>query len=359
MATKVINFGTDEFFISKYKELKSSRKMGEFFGCEKTTILNHCKKIGFDPKSLQSPKLTEKQKQEIISLYEEKTASELAKVYNVSDSLISKVWMEAGKRGKKRVGWCHDLTGQTFGYLTVIEKTDKRGPSGGIVWKCSCNCGLPSCLKEKDILGATLLEGKVISCGAVGKKNLEKGREVKNLVGQKFGHLTVIKRAENKIFPSGYSASQWLCKCDCGNETIILGSNLTSGNSQSCIYCKKSHGENKIEELLKENELPFTREQRFDTCKNVRPLPFDFYVNNQYLIEFDGKQHFEATGERFNEEVVKDIQKRDSIKNQWCKENNIPLIRIPYSHYNDLKIEDLLLETTTFLVNNADIKSRN
>lgn len=38
------------------------------------------------------------------------------------------------------------------------------------------------------------------------------------------------------------------------------------------------------------------------------------------------------------------------IKNQWCKDNNIPLIRIPYTHLDKLIIEDLKLETTTFLV---------
>ena len=53
------------------------------------------------------------------------------------------------------------------------------------------------------------------------------------------------------------------------------------------------------------------------------------------------------------------VQENDNQKNEYCRNKQIPLIRIPYSHYSDLKIEDLLLETTTFLVNNADIKSRN
>ena len=44
-------------------------------------------------------------------------------------------------------------------------------------------------------------------------------------------------------------------------------------------------------------------------------------------------------------------QEHDKLKNEWCKENNIPLIRIPYTHLKDLCIEDLQLETTTFLIN--------
>ena len=50
------------------------------------------------------------------------------------------------------------------------------------------------------------------------------------------------------------------------------------------------------------------------------------------------------------EEQLTQQQERDKIKTQWCKEHNIPLIRIPYTHYKDLKIEDLLLETSKFIV---------
>lgn len=52
----------------------------------------------------------------------------------------------------------------------------------------------------------------------------------------------------------------------------------------------------------------------------------------------------------YRRKLLKD-KELDEYKNQWCKENNIPLIRIPYIHLNDLCIEDLLLETTNFLIN--------
>ena len=44
-----------------------------------------------------------------------------------------------------------------------------------------------------------------------------------------------------------------------------------------------------------------------------------------------------------------EIMKEKAIKNQWCKDNNIPLIRIPYTHLNNLCIEDLILETSKFI----------
>lgn len=79
-------------------------------------------------------------------------------------------------------------------------------------------------------------------------------------------------------------------------------------------------------------------------------MRFDFYINeDNYLIEYDGEQHFKDTN-GFFKTTLEEIQKRDIFKNQWCKENNIPLIRIPYTRYDDLCIEDLLLETSKYVV---------
>ncbi len=78
---------------------------------------------------------------------------------------------------------------------------------------------------------------------------------------------------------------------------------------------------------------------------------FDFYVNNKYIIEYDGETHYQSNLHGwYDKSHLKAQQERDIIKNQWCKDNNIPLIRIPYTHLNDLKIEDLLLETSEYIV---------
>jgi len=74
-------------------------------------------------------------------------------------------------------------------------------------------------------------------------------------------------------------------------------------------------------------------------------LPFDFYVNNKYLIEYDGEQHYDQKS-IFDYEYT---HKHDLIKSQWCKENKIPLIRIPYTRYKDLCLEDLLLNTSKYI----------
>ena len=118
---------------------------------------------------------------------------------------------------------------------------------------------------------------------------------------------------------------------------------------------KISLGERKIQEILFDNNISFIREATFGTClfeDTKYPAKFDFYINNKYLIEYDGEQHFSAKNRGWNtEEQLIKTQEHDAYKNQWCKDNNIPLIRIPYTHLNDLCVEDLKLETSHFIVN--------
>ena len=207
---------------------------------------------------------------------------------------------------------------------------------------CQCDCG-----KKKTISAYDLKSGKIKSCGCLSKECLALGREANDLTNQIFGKLTVIKRCEDKIFSSGTPVVQWLCKCDCGRYTKVLASNLTSGNTQSCGLCGvNSHGNLKIDKILTEANIPFEREKRFNSCKDKTTLPFDFYVDDKYLIEYDGNYHYDNTG-LYNTE---NVQKHDKLKTQWCKDNNIPLIRIPYTHYDNLCLDDLLLETTKFLI---------
>ena len=90
-----------------------------------------------------------------------------------------------------------------------------------------------------------------------------------------------------------------------------------------------------------------------NSALNKALFKFDFFVNNSYLIEYDGDIHFSDTKTRgwYSSDYQNQIQQFDQLKNEWCKNNNIPLIRIPYTHLKELCIEDLLLETSQFIVN--------
>lgn len=113
-----------------------------------------------------------------------------------------------------------------------------------------------------------------------------------------------------------------------------------------CPKCNESLGERFIADCLDSMNLPYKREFTFEKCRFKKCLPFDFvvFMNEEILalIEFDGRQHFSAIDYFGGEEGFKLTQQRDEIKSTFCKQNNIPLIRIPFWDID--KIENILKE---------------
>lgn len=226
----------------------------------------------------------------------------------------------------KKTRKTQDLTDKVFGHLRVLEETDKRDGCGSKIWKCLCDCG-----KIHYVSTRYLNNGHTQSCGC--------GRTLRgNLVGQKFNKLTVIKdsykRAKN-------GDRYWECLCECGNTTYVRGSDLKSKNVQSC-GCLKSTGERDTAKYLREMNIFYIQQKTFKDCINPitnTKLKFDFYLPEyNCCIEYDGIQHFQPCGGWYSEDYLKKIQYRDDIKNQYCKDNNIKLIRIPYTEKNNIKI---------------------
>jgi len=115
-----------------------------------------------------------------------------------------------------------DLTGNRYGRLIVLKRVE-NDKHGSTRWSCRCDCG-----NEKVISGSNLRSGKTISCGCFNSERIHK-KSANDLTGHRFGRLTVIERAgsQNK-------QPTWLCKCDCGNEVVVLSGNLRRGNTKSC-----------------------------------------------------------------------------------------------------------------------------
>ena len=113
-----------------------------------------------------------------------------------------------------------DLTGQRFGRLTVTERT--VSPSGRPMWLCVCDCG-----NDAVVSGDSLRRGVTKSCGCLSKQKAWSTGPV-DLVGQRFGKLTVIARNHTK------PGTRWDCVCDCGNTTTVGHSRLVRGNTKSC-----------------------------------------------------------------------------------------------------------------------------
>ena len=250
-----------------------------------------------------------------------------------------------------------DLTGQVFGRLTVLKRegSDKHGKA---MWLCQCSCG-----NQKVINGASLRRGLTVSCGCKKAEEMQKYNEAQtiNEIGNRYGKLTVISKNTEQKDHDGRAL--WNCQCDCGNVCIVAGKLLRNGHVGSCGCGIKSIGEKTIETLLKQANINFSFQysikinQNLYDIQQVHPYYFDFAIfqNNalSYFIEYDGEQHFEYKNSNsfwLNEDNYKKTIIRDNLKNQWCKDNNIPLIRIPYTHLKDLCLDDLKLETSSFIV---------
>jgi len=114
-----------------------------------------------------------------------------------------------------------------------------------------------------------------------------------------------------------------------------------SWNDYLSIDKKHSSGENIIENILIKMNINHIKQKRFSDCRNKLPLPFDFYLPDiNTCIEYDGEQHFKEINVFGGDDRFKNQKINDNIKNIYCLEKNINLVRIPY--WDILNIESIL-----------------
>lgn len=163
-----------------------------------------------------------------------------------------------------------------------------------------------------------------------------------DLTNQKFGELIVVGRADLQKRSKG---RLWNCICSCGGKRQAFSRELSTGRVWHCgCLNPTSKGEFQISKIIENNNIFFEREKTFENCINPKTntkLRFDFYLPDyNCCIEYDGIQHFQET--TWRHESLKDVQYRDSIKNNYCKDHNIKLIRIPYWDFDKLDDDYLL-----------------
>ena len=128
-------------------------------------------------------------------------------------------------------------------------------------------------------------------------------------------------------------------KCD--YEWKAIPSNILKGSG--CPHCKHSKGEEVIEQWLKRNNIKYEPQKVFDNCKDVRHLPFDFFLPERKIcIEYDGLQHFKSIDYFGGQDGLEYIQKHDKIKNQFCEDNRILLLRISYDANIEKELKNFL-----------------
>lgn len=220
-----------------------------------------------------------------------------------------------------------------------IDETKPRGKGCNIYWICQCSCGNLISVNSCN-LNSGLKTNRNMSCGNCHANRID-------LTGDIYGQLEVIGPDETYISnESNGWKSKWICQCECGNRISVFGTNLTRLHTTSCGCASRSIGEKNIENLLKSNGINYAREYTFSDLKDKKKLRFDFAIFNEnnslsHLIEFDGRQHNNYYTPWNSEETLAERQARDKLKDEYCKEHNIRLIRIPYEKRDTMTLQDL------------------
>lgn len=258
----------------------------------------------------------------------------------VSKSCMCRIWAKS------------QMIGKVYGKLTVLEIDNDVAHGSGkhAYYRCQCECG-----NVASIRGSDMRNGSIIDCGCGRGRRMSEGR-VEDISGATFGHLCVIERDWSHGTNAGHHA-RWMCKCNlCGSIESISSQILTRYGKDRCRKCSgMSNGEKKICDLLDDMNIDYDNNSIYKDCiypeTNAR-LRFDFVVHTdpEYIIEFDGIQHFKEIKPWELKIDLEGRQSRDAFKDRWCADNNVPLIRIPYTHLSKICNEDLLLESSKFVV---------
>lgn len=227
--------------------------------------------------------------------------------------------------------------------------------------KIKCRC--KTCGFEFETMPKTLIQGKYY-CPECSKTQ----RGISRRTNPEIYKKKVYKDNPDILLLESYTRSKDKIKCrckKCGHEWSSCASNILSEHIR-CPACSSSKSEDQLAGILASLNLNYERKVRFKECRYKKPLEFDFiiYDNNKnitFACEYDGEQHYmpiQYTSKQTAESHLEITQIRDKIKNEYCKSNDIIMIRIPYWEKNNMesflikklkenKLDYILTETVT------------
>lgn len=154
----------------------------------------------------------------------------------------------------------------------------------------------------------------------------------------------------------------WVMCKKCGHQWMATPDNLLHGGC--CLECSSTPNEKKLGDILIQYGFKIERQKKYNDCRDKLPLPFDIYLlEYDILIEYDGEQHYRPVnfGGISDEDAYENFRKtqyHDSIKTQYCNDNNIQLVRVPYWEKNNLEayilsqLQRYILQDKMIIVNN-------
>ena len=173
-----------------------------------------------------------------------------------------------------------DLTGQKFGRLTVLyrdKEMEQEKHNGTTFWRCECDCG-----NETSVAAGSLKGGRTNSCGCLSEQ--VRHNKKNDLIGRKFGRLTVLYENKEDVRKEKYRKSVWHCRCDCGNECDIYGTVLKQGITKSCGCLQKDVVSHMFTKDIRRYDEDGNLTEKFcPMCKEWRSI--DNYYKNNYSID--------------------------------------------------------------------------
>lgn len=129
---------------------------------------------------------------------------------------------------------------------------------------------------------------------------------------------------------------------ECGQPFEVTFKHFRVSFQTRCKCCTKLESllEKVVKQYLNDNNIKYIQQYKIENCKDILPLPFDFVILDnvnelKWLVECDGRQHFESIDYFGGEKSYNYTKKHDNIKDTYCKDNNIKLIRIPYWEFKN------------------------
>lgn len=174
----------------------------------------------------------------------------------------------------------------------------------------------------------TVREQKCPKCAGNAREGIEGFK--RKVYEQEGDNYAVLGKYINSDTPIRIRHNNELCF---NYEWEVIPFNFTSHGTR-CPRCNESSGERLITRFLQKEEITFQSQVTFDDCRYKHVLPFDFAIYDGLkvicLIEYQGKQHYESIDHFGGQEQFEIRKIRDNIKRTYCKDNNIPLLEIPY-----------------------------
>lgn len=228
----------------------------------------------------------------------------------------------------KTIQWLHLLADSNDGKCLAVEY---KGANFIYDWLCKKG-------HEWKAVASNVAQGDW--CKICGYKKTQEKRKLQNGLSR----LQTIAAANNGKCLSEYyknSSTKYKWECKKGHIWKAIYPSIEKGSW--CPICRESKGERVIANILDKLGIQYIRQYSFSNCRYKYKLRFDFFLPTyNCLIEFDGKQHFKKPINKWKKFNLKYVQDKDKIKNEYCINNGVKLLRIPYNMFD--KIRDILYD---------------